>query len=93
MLSLFTRVTVAGVFVLRRRYPEMKRPYRVLGYPFTPGLFLAVSIWMMVYVVFSRPGESLLGILIVVLGIPAYFAWKRKNGHRGQSVGEVNCRD
>jgi len=93
MLSLFTSLTVAGVFVLRRRYPEMKRPYRVWGYPFTPGFFLAVSIWMMVYVVFSRPGESLLGILIVVLGIPAYFAWKRKNGHRGQSVGEVNCRD
>lgn len=79
MLSLFTSLTIAGVFVLRRRYPDLQRPYRVWGYPLTPASYLAVSIWMMIYVIFSKPGESLVGITIVGLGIPAYFFWKRKN--------------
>jgi APA family basic amino acid/polyamine antiporter len=93
MLSLFTSLTISGVFVLRRRYPEMNRPYRVWGYPLTPAFFLMVSIWMMIYVIFIRPGESLLGLIIVGAGIPAYFAWKRKSRDRAQSAGEVNHRE
>jgi len=79
MLSLFTSLTIAGVFVLRRRFPHLERPYRVWGYPLTPLAYLAVSIWMMIYVIFNQPGESLVGITIVGTGIPAYFLWKRKN--------------
>jgi hypothetical protein len=52
-----------------------------------------VSIWMMIYVIFIRPGESLLGLIIVGAGIPAYFAWKRKSRDRAQSAGEVNHRE
>ncbi|MEA1997571.1 MAG: APC family permease, partial [Gemmatimonadota bacterium] len=68
MLGLFTSLTIAAVFVLRRRAPELKRPYRVWGYPLTPALYLAICILMMGYVLFEKPGESLAGICIVSLG-------------------------
>ena len=87
MLSLFTSLTISSVFVLRYRYPELKRPYRVWGYPFTPGSYLVISIWMMCYVIFSRPGESLVGMVIVGLGLPVYYFWRRKNPPR--STGEI----
>lgn len=88
LLSLFAALTVSAVFVLRRRYPELARPYRAWGYPLTPMFFVAVSLWMMIYSIFSRPAESLIGIVIVGLGLPAYLIWKRKNrdktGHCGR---------
>jgi len=78
MLSLFTSLAIGAVFVLRRKFPQLGRPYRVWGYPLTPALYLAISIWMMIYVIFNEPGESLVGIVVAALGIPVYLFWKRK---------------
>ena len=47
-LNLITAITVAGVFLLRRREPEIVRPYRTWGYPWTPILFLALSAWSLI---------------------------------------------
>jgi len=79
LLSFFAALTVSSVFVLRHRHPELARPYKAWGYPLTPVFFVAVLLWMMIYSVFTRPAESLIGAVIVGLGIPAYFIWKRKN--------------
>lgn len=79
LLSLFSALTVSSLFVLRRRFPGLPRPFRVPGYPFTPGLFVAVSLWMMFYSFFSRPVESLIGAVIVAAGLPVYRLWKWKN--------------
>ncbi|MBN2290176.1 MAG: amino acid permease, partial [Candidatus Glassbacteria bacterium] len=78
MLSLFTALTVASVFVLRHRRPDLPRPYRAWGYPFTPALFVAVALAMMVFAVITRPVESLIGLLIVSAGVPVYFYWSIK---------------
>jgi APA family basic amino acid/polyamine antiporter len=78
MLSFFTALAVGGVFVLRRREPRLARPYRVWGYPFTPAVYLGVAILVMGYVIAKDPGESLVGIGLVSLGIPVYYLWKRK---------------
>ncbi len=88
MLSLFTALTVAAVFVLRIRRPDLARPYRAWGYPLTPALYVAVSLAMMIFAVSTQPVESLIGIGIVGAGMPVYLFWSRKKGRSGpQSQG------
>jgi APA family basic amino acid/polyamine antiporter len=71
-LTLWSFLTVLGVFVLRRRSPDLPRPYRTWGYPFTPLLFLAISLFALGYTLTSRPWESLAGLLTVLAGLPIY---------------------
>jgi APA family basic amino acid/polyamine antiporter len=71
-LILSTMVTVAGVFVLRWRRPEVDRPYKTWGYPVTPILFLVANAWILVYVFIDRPTESLIGLGIVAVGAALY---------------------
>jgi basic amino acid/polyamine antiporter, APA family len=73
-----TSLTVLGVFVLRYRKPDMPRPYKVWGYPFTPAIFLILNIWTLVYVFLDRPLESSIGIGIMSLGLVFYFLTKEK---------------
>ncbi len=67
-LTLFASLAVSCVIVLRIRRPEMPRPFRTWGYPWTPLFFLAVSGWMMIWAVRGRPVESLLSLLTVGVG-------------------------
>ncbi len=74
----FYGMTVAGVMVLRRRHPELPRPYRAWGYPVVPLLFVLTSAAFVAHTLFHSPVESLGGLLIVGLGLPAYALWKRQ---------------
>lgn len=69
---------VAGVIVLRRRQPDLPRPYRMWGYPVTPVLFLVVTTWFLINMVITRPVPSLAGLLLVATGVPIYFYWARR---------------
>lgn len=71
-LTLSSLLTVAGLFVLRRREPDLPRPYRVRGYPLTPLVYVAVSLWTLGFVLADRPRESLLGLATVLAGVPAW---------------------
>ena len=70
--------TVAGVIALRRSRPDLARPYRMWGYPFTTLAFIAVGTAFMVNTVIHRPGPSLIGLAIMAAGIPVYYLWRRK---------------
>ena len=72
-LTLVTSLTVAGVFVLRWRMPEIDRPYKTWGYPVTPLLFLALNVWILIYVFIDKPTESLVGLGIVSVGGVVYW--------------------
>ena len=74
---LFHAATGVAVFVLRRARPEAKRPYRVWGYPWVPGVFIVSSLALVANTLVERPVESLVGLLIVALGLPAYAFWRR----------------
>ena len=86
--QLFTYVTFASVlfsvlggvaiFRLRRTHAHLKRPYRVWGYPIVPGLFVAGSALLVVNTLAERPVESLLGLGLVAMGLPAYWYWRRQ---------------
>jgi len=70
--------TGAAVFVLRRRLPDMPRPYRVWGYPVMPLLFLAGVALLVVSTLRSSPTRSLLGLGLVALGAPAFLWFRRR---------------
>ncbi len=71
-------MTAASVIVLRRKRPEMHRPYRTIGYPLIPVLFVLASIGLVLSTIVSSPRESLMGLAIIFAGLPFYFHWKRK---------------
>lgn len=80
-LTLSSFITVLGVFVYRFRYPEAPRPYQTWGYPFTPLIFLGISLWMLVYLMMDKPVESLTGMATLLVGLIVYFvASKNKLG-------------
>jgi APA family basic amino acid/polyamine antiporter len=74
---LFNVLTVIGLFVLRRRRPDLPRPYRAWGYPAVPLLFVAVALFFLVYMPVADPRNTGLGLLLTVAGVPAYIFWKR----------------
>lgn len=74
---LFHTATGAAVFVLRRTRPDSPRPYRTWGYPWTPAIFILVSLAFVVSTLVERPRESLWGLGLIALGLPAYAWWRR----------------
>jgi APA family basic amino acid/polyamine antiporter len=74
-LTLCSTLTVLGVFVLRWRQPKLPRPYRTWGYPVTPLVFLAISVWMLEHLLAdsSTRAPSLWGLATMALGLIVYF--------------------
>lgn len=75
---LFNVLTVVGLFVLRRRQPELRRPYRVWGYPLVPLLFVGVALFFLVYMPVADPRNTGFGLLLTAAGLPAYAYWRRR---------------
>ena len=71
-LGVSTFVTVLGLFVLRVTQPQLERPYRVIGYPLTPLIFLLITGWTLIYIVLQRPTEGLWGLGIIATGAVFY---------------------
>jgi APA family basic amino acid/polyamine antiporter len=75
---LFYAATGIALYVLRRARPDVPRPYRVWGYPWVPALFVLSSLALMANTAVARPAESLIGLGLLALGLPAYAAWRRR---------------
>jgi APA family basic amino acid/polyamine antiporter len=71
-------LSVLAVIVLRRRQPEMARPYRTWGYPITPLIFLSLSMFVTLTLLYLAPGTAGIGYLLALTGIPVYFIWRRR---------------
>jgi len=69
-------MTAAAVIVLRRKRPDLDRPYRVLGYPWVPLVFVFVAMLLLYSTLRSSPRESGIGLVLIALGVPFYFHWK-----------------
>jgi APA family basic amino acid/polyamine antiporter len=79
---LFYILTIAGLFRLRRTRPDMERPYRAVGYPVLPALYILAAGLIEVFLLWNKPAYSLRGLILVLLGAPVYFLWRRKEGYR-----------
>ena len=75
---IFYILTIVGLFVLRRTRPDAIRPYRAIGYPVLPALYIAAASWIVVVLLRYRPQYTWPGIIIVLLGVPVYFVWRRR---------------
>ena len=78
IITLFSALTVGSVIVLRWKRPELKRPYKLWGYPIVPILFILAHLWIVWGSVVEKPRDSLIGVFIVALGIPAYLIWQNR---------------
>jgi amino acid transporter len=75
----FYALAVAAVFVLRRRNPGMERPYRTIGYPAVPALFLLASLFLLGNYMISEPVVFALDVLVILAGLPVFFWLERRN--------------
>jgi len=73
----FYALTIAGLFVLRIKLPHAERPYRAFGYPVLPAVYIVMAMWICVVLLRYKPQYTWPGLLIVLLGVPVYWAWKR----------------
>jgi APA family basic amino acid/polyamine antiporter len=69
-----------GVFILRKKMPDAERPYRAFGYPVLPAVFVLFSAFFVVFSIWYNVRNAVFGLLLVALGIPLYFYFKRKTG-------------
>ncbi len=71
-------MAAASVIVLRRKRPDLPRPYRTIGYPVVPILFVLVALCLLGNTFVDSPRQSLLGLVLISTGFPFYFYWKRR---------------
>ena len=77
--TIFYGLSIVSVFVLRSTRPDLPRPYKTWGYPFTPVLYTAASLLLLGSMLMESPGESLAGLAIVAAGVPAYLIFSRNS--------------
>ncbi|MGO4883518.1 MAG: APC family permease [Bryobacteraceae bacterium] len=76
----FYILTIAGLFVLRRKRPDLERPYKAFGYPVVPAIYIVAACVISVLLLVYKPNYTWPGLIIVLLGVPVYFVWKPKSG-------------
>ena len=76
---LFYILTIAGLFVLRFKRPDAPRPYKALGYPVLPVLYIVMASWICIVLLRYKPQYTWPGLVLVLLGIPVYLFWSRRS--------------
>jgi len=80
----FYILTIVGLFVLRRTHPDAPRPYRAVGYPVLPAIYIVMALFIDVVLLRYKPQFTWPGLIVVLLGVPVYYAWSRSA--RGSST-------
>jgi len=75
---LFYILTIVGLFVLRVKRPDLSRPYKALGYPVLPALYIVLAAWISIVLLRYKPQYTWPGLVLVILGIPVYLFWSRR---------------
>jgi basic amino acid/polyamine antiporter, APA family len=75
----FYILTIAGLFVLRRTQTQAERPYKAIGYPILPAIYIVMALFIDVVLLRYKPQYTWPGLIIVLLGIPVYFIWSRRS--------------
>ena len=75
---LFYALSAGAVIVFRRREPDLPRPFRTWGYPYTPVIFVIVSVALLLSALIATPQQALLGLGVILLGVPFYLYWSRR---------------
>ena len=73
----FYILTIVALFVLRQTRPNAERPYRAIGYPVLPAIYIVMALFIDVVLLRYKPQFTWPGLIIVLLGVPVYFVWSR----------------
>jgi APA family basic amino acid/polyamine antiporter len=82
----FYVLTIIGLFVLRRTRPDAPRPYRAFGYPMLPAIYIVMALFIDVILLRYKPQFTWPGLIVVLLGIPVYYAWLKRAGAKSASA-------
>jgi APA family basic amino acid/polyamine antiporter len=80
---IFYVLTIAGIFVLRRKRPDTPRPYRAFGYPVIPALYMLGAGIVVAVLFIYQTATTWPGLVIVLTGVPVYFVWQALARRRG----------
>ncbi len=73
VVVLFYVLTIAGIFILRKKRPDAERPYKAIGYPILPAVYILMGISFCLLLIKYKPEYTWPGLIIVLIGIPIYF--------------------
>lgn len=76
---IFYTMTILGIFILRKKRPDAERPYKAFGYPVFPALYILLALLIMAILLVYKPQYTWPGLIIVLIGIPVYYIWRRIN--------------
>ena len=77
---LFFALAVAGIFILRYKFPHIERPFKVWGYPILPAVFVLICVALVINTLLFYPIESLCGLCLMISGVPVFIYSQRKGG-------------
>jgi APA family basic amino acid/polyamine antiporter len=83
---IFFTITILAIFVLRIKKPDVPRPYKAFGYPVIPAIYIMATVTIMVILLIYKPKYTFPGLVIVILGIPVYYLWRKLNKNYKASV-------
>ena len=70
---IFYALITGSIFIYRRKFPHLERPYRAWGYPVVPVVFLLVAAWLLYRTIVDSPKQAVTGLVLIVLGLPVYY--------------------
>jgi APA family basic amino acid/polyamine antiporter len=76
---IFFTLAAAGIFIFRKKLKHIERPYKTFGYPATPLIFISICTWFVLNITIRKPLHMGLGIAFLLLGLPVYFFFRKKN--------------
>jgi APA family basic amino acid/polyamine antiporter len=82
----FYILTIFGLFVLRRTHPDAERPYRAVGYPILPAIYILMALFIDIVLLRYKPQYTWPGLIIVLIGIPVYYLWSRRSDGKAESA-------
>ncbi|MEW6511420.1 MAG: amino acid permease [Bacteroidota bacterium] len=80
---IFFAFAAAGIFIIRERSPGIERGFSTPGYPFTPVVFIAISVWFVVNTLISKPEQAWAGLFFLAAGVPVFIYWRRRSNREG----------
>jgi APA family basic amino acid/polyamine antiporter len=83
---IFFTLAAAGIFIFRKKMKDADRPYKTFGYPVTPLIFICINIWFVTNIMINKPLHMAIGIGFLILGIPFYLFFKRRNAAQNLKI-------
>ncbi len=82
---IFFTLTIMAIFILRKKQPDIPRPYKAFGYPIIPAIYILTTTAIMIILLIYKPDYTFPGLVIVLLGIPVYFLWRKHSASRTET--------